>query len=73
MAMLSKQDHDRSRVAGFTHEIQDFDHYWLEWLIVKLISTLILDWARKLRDCKWSITGWEGRGEDKKIFGAPRW
>jgi hypothetical protein len=26
MAMLSKQD---------------FDHYWLEWLIIKLISTLI--------------------------------
>jgi hypothetical protein len=28
MAMLSKQDH--SRVAGSTHEIQDFDPYWLE-------------------------------------------
>jgi hypothetical protein len=29
--------------------------------------------VRKLRDCKWSITGWDGRGEDKKIFGAPQW
>jgi hypothetical protein len=28
--------------------------------------------VRKLRDCKWSITGWEGRGEDKKTFGASR-
>jgi hypothetical protein len=41
MAMLSKQDHGRSRVAGFTHETQDFDHYWLEWLIIKLINSLI--------------------------------
>jgi hypothetical protein len=71
--MLSKHDHGRSRVACSTCEILDFDHYWLEWLIVKLISTLILDWARKLRDCKWGITGWEGRGEDKKIFRAPQW
>jgi hypothetical protein len=70
--MLSKQDHGRSRGAGSTREIQDFDHYWIEWLIVKLMSTLISDWARKLRDCKWSFTGWEGRGEDKKIFGALR-
>jgi hypothetical protein len=41
MAMLSKHDYGRSRVAGSTREIQDFDHYWLEWLIIKLISTLI--------------------------------
>jgi hypothetical protein len=39
--MLSKHDHGRSRVACSTCEILDFDHYWLEWLIVKLISTLI--------------------------------
>jgi hypothetical protein len=41
MALLSKQDYGRSRVAGSTREIQYFDHYWLEWLIVKLICTLI--------------------------------
>jgi hypothetical protein len=41
MAMLSKQDHGRSQVAGSTHEIQDFDPYWLEWLVIKFISTLI--------------------------------
>jgi hypothetical protein len=41
MAMLSKQGRGRSRVAGSTHEIQDFDRYWLVWLIIKLISTLI--------------------------------
>jgi hypothetical protein len=40
MSMLSKHDHGRSRVAGSIREIQDFDHYWLEWLIIKLISTL---------------------------------
>jgi hypothetical protein len=39
MAMLSKQDHGRSQVADSTHEIQNFDHYWLEWLIIKLMST----------------------------------
>jgi hypothetical protein len=22
---------------------------------------------------KWSIIGWEGRGEDQSIFEAPRW
>jgi hypothetical protein len=41
MAMLSKQDHGRGPVAGSTPETQDFDHCWLEWLIIKLISTLI--------------------------------
>jgi hypothetical protein len=41
MAMLSKQDCGRSQVAGSTREIPDFDRYWLEWLIIKLISTLI--------------------------------
>jgi hypothetical protein len=39
---------------------QDCPPYWLEWLIIKLLRTLIFDWARKLRACKWSITGWEG-------------
>jgi hypothetical protein len=33
MAMLSKQDHGRSQVAGSTREIQDFGHYCLEWFI----------------------------------------
>jgi hypothetical protein len=28
---------------------QDCAPYWLEWLVIKLISTLISDWARKLR------------------------
>jgi hypothetical protein len=41
MNMLSKHDHGRSRVAGSTHKIPDFDHYWLDLLIIKLISTLI--------------------------------
>jgi hypothetical protein len=41
MAMLSKHDHGRNRVAGSTYEIQGFDHYWLEWLIIRLIGTLI--------------------------------
>jgi hypothetical protein len=41
MAMLSKQDHGRSREAGSTHEIQDCDPYWLQWLVIKLIRTLI--------------------------------
>jgi hypothetical protein len=40
MAMLSKQDHGRSRVAGSIRGTQDFDHYWLEWMITKFISTL---------------------------------
>jgi hypothetical protein len=30
MAMLCRQDHGRSRVAGSTHKIQDCDFYWLE-------------------------------------------
>jgi hypothetical protein len=42
MAMLSKQDHGRSRVAGSTHEILGLDPFWLEWLILKLISDLNL-------------------------------
>jgi hypothetical protein len=41
MAMHSKQDHSRSRVTGFTHEIQGFDPFLLESLVIKLISTLI--------------------------------
>jgi hypothetical protein len=41
LAMLSKQDHDRAWMAGSTHEIQDFDPYWLDWLVIKLIRTLI--------------------------------
>jgi hypothetical protein len=41
MDKLSKQDHGRSLVASSTHEIQDFDPFWLEWLVIKLISSLI--------------------------------
>jgi hypothetical protein len=33
MALLSKQDRGRSRVAGFTREISGLCSFWLEWLV----------------------------------------
>jgi hypothetical protein len=41
MTMLSKQDHGISRVVGSNRETQDFAPFWLEWLVIKLLSTLI--------------------------------
>jgi hypothetical protein len=48
MAMLSKHDRDRSRVAGSTHEISGLCSFWLEWLVIKLMRTLIQDRAGQL-------------------------
>jgi hypothetical protein len=41
MAMPSKQDHNRSQVANSTRETQDCDPFRLEWLVIKLMRTLI--------------------------------
>jgi hypothetical protein len=41
MAMLSKQDHNRTQVASSTHEISEWCSLMEEWLVIKLISTLI--------------------------------
>jgi hypothetical protein len=55
---------------------QDCAPYWLEWLVIKLISSLIWDWARKLRAIMWSITRWEGwewiRRYSGPLGGIPR-
>jgi hypothetical protein len=34
---------------------QDCTLYWIEWLVIKFISTLIWDWVKKLRVNKWRI------------------
>jgi hypothetical protein len=64
MAMPSKQDHNRSQVANSTRETQDCDPFRLEWLVIKLMRTLIWDWARKLRVGKWRIL-------DEKVESGP--
>jgi hypothetical protein len=33
----------------------DYVPYWLEWLVIKLLRTLIREWVRKLRVDKWRI------------------
>jgi hypothetical protein len=33
--------------------------YWIEWLVIKLMRTLIWDRETKLRASKWSIIRWE--------------
>jgi hypothetical protein len=49
MAMLSKQDYGRSRVAGSTHEIQDFDQYWLEGICYIVAKNLNLRLGEKTK------------------------
>jgi hypothetical protein len=73
MTMLSKQDHDRSRVAGSTHEISGLCSLLVRVICYKVNKLLNLRLAKETK-------GWQveyhrmGRVRvDKKIFGAPRW
>jgi hypothetical protein len=71
--MLSKQDHGRSRVVGSTREILGREPFWLEWLVLKLISELNLRLGKETMGRQVEYHGMGSIRVDKKIFGAPRW
>jgi hypothetical protein len=70
MAMLSKQDQVEWLVP--LARFQDCDPFWLEWLVLKLISDVNLRLGEETMGRQVEYY-WMGRVRvDKKIFEAPR-
>jgi hypothetical protein len=60
MAMLSKQDHGRSRVAGFTHEISGLCSLLVRVVGYKVAKHLNLRLGKKTKCRQVKNIGWEG-------------
>jgi hypothetical protein len=52
---------------------QDWDPFWLEWLVLKLISDLNLRLGEETLGRQVEYHQMGRMRVDKRIFGAPRW
>jgi hypothetical protein len=71
MTMLSKQDHGRSRVAGFTCGIQDFCSLLVRVVIYKVDENLNLRLGEETKGPQGEYHRMGRVIVDKKIFGPP--
>jgi hypothetical protein len=73
MTMLSKQDYDRSRVAGSTHEILGLWSLLVRVIGYKVDKNLNFRLGKETKGRQVEYHRMERVRVDKKIFGAPRW